>query len=95
MIKGIKHTASEIAIKKAVDYVKKEPVKNLKTIINYLEQLDRKHIYQNSYNILKGSLNDPENNWTRLLVNTINDTDTEVMKKLLVKRCNKQRIVWL
>lgn len=84
MIKGIKHTASEIAIKKAVDYVKKEPVKNLKTIINYLEQLDRKHIYQNSYNILKASLNDPDNNWTRLLVNTINDTDTEVMKKLLV-----------
>jgi len=84
MISGIKHAASEIAIKKAVDYVKKEPVKNLQTIINYLEQLDRKHIYHNSMSYLKASLNDPDNNMTKLLLNTINDTDTDIMKKMLV-----------
>ena len=84
MKKGIKRTASEIAMKKAVDYVAKEPVKNLQTIIDHLELLDHKHLYQNSYNILRTSLKDPENNWTRLLINTINDTNTEMLKKMLV-----------
>lgn len=84
MIKGIKHAASEIAIRKSVDYVKKDPIPNLQKIIGYLEQLDRRHLYQNTYNILKESLKDENNNWTRLLLNTINDTDTEMIKTMLV-----------
>lgn len=81
-MKSIKETASIFAIRKAINYARKDPDKNLMKLIDLVEMADIKKANQRTYANLRKSLQDPNNNWSIFIKNILNNIDPEFIEKL-------------
>ncbi|MBC8532031.1 radical SAM protein [Gehongia tenuis] len=79
----MKESAEKLMLDKAVDYVVKDPRARLPKLLNKVEMLDRKHLYQRTYDNLHRSFADPEDNWNRFLCDLASQSDPGILKKLL------------
>lgn len=80
---SIKESASAFAIKKAVNWARKDPDKNLLKLLNLVEKADRKQVNRVTYENLHKSLEDPNNNWSIFIKNILHNIDPQVIDKLI------------
>ena len=80
---SLKASAYAFAIKQAINYAKRDPDKNLIKVLNLIEKADVKKANQVTYDNLRKSLQDPNNNWTRFIKNILFNTDPAVLDKVI------------
>lgn len=80
---SLKASAYAFAVKQAINYARRDPDKNLIKVLNLVEKADVKKANQVTYNNLRKSLKDPNNNWTRFIKNILFNTDPKVLDKFV------------
>ncbi len=80
---SFKASAYQFAIKQAIKYARRDPDKNLLKVLNLVEKADVKKANTVTYNNLRKSLQDPNNNWTRFIKNILFNTDPDVLDKFI------------
>lgn len=78
----MKEKTTEIAVKRAISYVEKNPDKNILKIVDLLEKIDVSHAYKNQFKVVKEQLGDPDNNWSSLVRSLYTDIDDGVRTRL-------------
>ena len=102
-----KYKIQQFALKQVLGYLKKDPEKNLPKIIEWIRKFDTEKIYVDQYDMIEGYLKDPENNWTKLMCNIINNVmagvwnakkkgkGLEIKMNLWDSRCDKKKLAEL
>ena len=80
---SLKASAYAFAVKQAINYARRDPDKNLIKVLNLVEKADVKKANQVTYNNLRKSLKDPNNNWTRFIKNILFNTDPKILDKFV------------
>ena len=80
---SLKASALAFAVKQAIGYARRDPDKNLIKVLNLVEKADVKKANQVTYNNLRKSFEDPNNNWTVFIKNILNNTDPDVLDKFV------------
>ena len=75
-----KYKIQQFALKQVLGYLKKDPEKNLKKIISWLRKFDSDNLYANQYDMIDGFLDDPDNNWTKLMTRIINEVNPNIVQ---------------
>lgn len=78
----IKDKATEIGIKTALNYIEKDPENNIKKIVDWLGKADKDEILTPYLTAIKPILNNPENNWMKLIYSLFTDINPCVRKTL-------------
>ncbi len=80
---SLKAAAYAFAVKKAINFARKNPDKNLIKVLDLVEKADVKKANQVTYDSLRVSLKDPDNNWTRFIKNILFNTDPKVLERFI------------
>lgn len=80
---SFKLSAYSFAVRRALSYARRDPDKNLMKLLNLVEKADLKKANQVSYNNLRKSFQDPNNNWTVFIKNILNNVDPKVLNKFV------------
>lgn len=80
---SLKASAYTFAVRQALNYARRDPDKNLIKVLNLVEKADVKKANTVTYNNLRKSLQDPDNNWTRFIKNILFNTDPKVLDKIV------------
>ncbi len=80
---GLKEKTMSIAVKQAVEYVKKDYDTNLFKLINWGKKMVKDELQLKVLNMLSERLSDPENTYADFIKRIIMDTDTDVIIKLI------------
>ena len=75
-----KYKIQQFALKQLLGYLKKDPENNLPKIIGWLRKFDTEKIYVNQYDMIDEYLKDPENNWTKLMCNIVNNVHPNIVQ---------------
>ena len=75
-----KYKVQQFALKQLLGYLKKDPENNLPKIMSWLRKFDTEKIYVDQYDIIDEYLKDPENNWTKLMCNIINNVHPNIVQ---------------
>ncbi len=78
-----KSKAYALAVKKVLNYARRDPDKNLIKVLDIVEKADVKHANQVTYDNLRKSLNNPNDNWTRFIKNILNTVNPDVLDKFI------------
>lgn len=78
--RSAKSTAKAFALNKAVDYVAADPVRNLPRALDMVDALDRKGVLAGHRRAVRSIVDDPDNNWNRLIRSLWDDVDRDVLK---------------
>ena len=70
------------AVKQALEYLDKDPEKNLPKLLNWVEKVDVSQGITNQLEAVKPMLTDPENNWYKLVMSLWTDIDAGVRKRV-------------
>lgn len=79
---SIKDKVNAFALRKAITYLESDPENNLPKIIDWIDRLDATHYHGGAYDIVRGYLKDPDNNWTILMKSLYRDVEPSVRRKL-------------
>lgn len=82
-MKSFKESASAFAVNKAIKYARKDPDKNLMKILNLVEKADTSKVNKVTYDNLRVSLQDPNDNWSIFIKKLLSDIDPKVFEKLV------------
>ncbi len=80
---GLKEKTMNVAIKQAVEYIKKDYDTNLFKLINWGKKMVKEDIQLKALNMLSNRLSDPTNVYADFIKRIIMDTDTDVILKLV------------
>lgn len=80
-VKMFKESAIALALKKAIQYINKEPYKNLPKVLNLVEKMDVDDLYKTHINIFRNILSDKNNNWYQLIKNIWDTVDPKIREK--------------
>lgn len=80
MMNGLFTTAQNVVLEAAMDYVLKDPARNLSRLVDTLEKLDRKGEHANQIAVVRPLAEDPESNWNRFVVKLCREIDHDVLK---------------
>ena len=69
-------------LKKVLHYLDSNPQENVPKLLGWLRKLDRDNFYKNTYDMVDGFMQDPDNNWNRLISSLYTDIDDGVRRKL-------------
>jgi len=78
----IKEKATEIGVKKVLEYIEKDPEKNIGKVIDWLEKVDTSHSIEIQLKTVKKIIQDDNNNWMILIKSLFTDIDEGVRKAL-------------
>ena len=73
----------ESALDIAMNYVLKNPGKNLATLIDWVERFDINGTISAQTNAVRPIASDPDNVWNRFVVNLCNDVDHSILKNMV------------
>lgn len=68
-------------MKKVLDYLDSNPEENVPKVLSWMRKFDKDNYYHNAYDIVETALQDPNNNWYKLIMSLYTDIDAEVRKK--------------
>ena len=75
-----KFKIQQLAIKQVLGYLRKDPEKNLPKVVSWLRKFDTENLYTIQYDMVDEYLKDPDNNWTRLMCNLVNNVDPHIVE---------------
>lgn len=78
----LKEKAQAFAIKKALEYLDKDPETNLSKLIDWFEKFDVKGTLRKQVDIIRPIVSDPNNNWHKLVLSLWEDIDAGVRNKI-------------
>lgn len=78
----LKEKAQEFAVKKALEYLDKDPETNLPKLIDWFEKFDVKGTLKQQVDIIRPVVSDPDNNWHKLVLSLWEDIDAGVRNKI-------------
>lgn len=78
----LKEKAQAFAVKKALEYLDKDPETNLPKLIDWFEKFDVKGTLKKQVNIIRPVVSDPDNNWHKLVFSLWEDIDAGVRNKI-------------
>ncbi len=81
-MRTFKNRMQTFAIKQLLKYVEREPEANASKALKLIRKIDIDGTYGESWNELEKCLEDPENNWTRLVKKAYTEWDPHVRKKV-------------
>ncbi len=79
---GFKDGMQKMALKKACEYLEKDPVENLPKLWELAVKLDQDHALEKQLAGVGSYLTDPECNWFRYITRIFRDIDTDVVQTL-------------
>lgn len=77
---SLKESASAFALGKAMDYLNKDPEKNIPKLLKWVEKFDTRKLYKGQISFIKNIVQDPENIWYKYIINIFNDIDKDFLK---------------
>ena len=80
---SIKEAITDIVIRNAVKYARKDFDRNAPRILSLVEKADVKKVNRSTYAGLHKVMDDPNNNWMRFAKDLICNTDEHVINKLI------------
>ncbi|SDX92228.1 radical SAM protein [Eubacterium barkeri] len=78
--KTVKETIKASAVNVALNYLDKDPEKNLPKLLDWVDRFDRGDMFLSFRKLFREVLDDPDNNWYQLMMSLWNDVDTDVRK---------------
>lgn len=78
----LKEKAQAFAVKKALEYLDKDPETNLPKLIDWFEKFDVKGTLKQQVDIIRPVVSDPDNNWHKLVLSLCEDIDAGVRNKI-------------
>ena len=70
---SIKDKATAMAVKKMIQYVEKDPDKNMVKILDWLDHFDTEGSITKQLKTARKALADPDNNWVKLVKSLYTD----------------------
>ena len=70
-----------LGMKKAYDYLEKDPEKNLPKLMDLLDKVLPKDLYASQRDAIRQVLNEPDGNWMQLVRSLWTDIDPEIIKR--------------
>ncbi|MBL4931422.1 radical SAM protein [Clostridium paridis] len=92
-MKSLKETFETIGIKQVLNYIEKDPEKNIPKVLNWVEKLDKGDIYHGAYETIREGISDPNSNWNTLIKSFYTDINPSVRKKIFVNFIVKSAIL--
>lgn len=87
----LKEKAQAFAVKKALEYLDKDPETNLPKLIDWFEKFDVKGTLKKQIEIIRPVVSDPDNNWHKLVLSLWEDIDAGVrnmiFENLIINGC--------
>ena len=80
---SLKASAAAFAVRQAINFARRDPDKNLLKVLSLIEAADVKKANTVTYNNLRKSFEDPNNNWTVFVKNILKNTDPKVLDKFV------------
>ena len=71
-----------MGLKAAYKYIERDPDENIPKLLDWLEKIDKKGSIAPQVKAVKSVINDPDNNWSRLLKSVWTEIDANQRKKL-------------
>jgi len=78
----LKEKAQIMAMKKAFEYMDKDPAGNIPKLLEWLDAFDVKNTLEKEINTVRTIVNNPDNNWYKLIMSLWQDIDPEVRNTL-------------
>ena len=78
----LKEKAQAFAVKRALEYLDKDPETNLPKLIDWFEKFDLKGTLKQQVDIIRPVVSDPDNNWHKLIFSLWKDIDADVRNKI-------------
>lgn len=78
----LKEKAQAFAVKRALEYLDKDPETNLPKLIDWFEKFDVKGTLKQQVDIIRPAVSDPDNNWHKLILSLWKDIDADVRNKI-------------
>lgn len=78
----LKEKAQAFAVKRALEYLDKDPETNLSKLIDWFEKFDVKGTLKQQVDIIRPVVSDPDNNWYKLILSLWKDIDADVRNKI-------------
>ena len=78
----LKEKAQAFAVKRALEYLDKDPETNLSKLIDWFEKFDLKGTLKQQLDIIRPVVSDPDNNWYKLILSLWKDIDAGVRNKI-------------
>ena len=79
---ALKEKAQVFAVKKALEYMDKDPGSNIPKLLEWLEAFDVKGTFKNQLHVVKGIVEEPDNDWYKLILSLWQDIDPGVRNTL-------------
>ncbi len=82
-MKSVKESATETLIKQVLRYARKDFNSNIPKLLSLVEKADVKKVNRTTYAALHKVIDDPDNNWMRLIKSMFCDSDLDVVMKVV------------
>lgn len=79
---ALKEKAQIFAIKKALEYMDKDPATNIPKLVDLMDKFDVKGTLKKEIEVVRQIVNDPDNNWYKLILSLWQDIDPGVRNAL-------------
>lgn len=79
---ALKEKAQAFAVKKALEFMDKDPVTNLPRLLDWVEAFDVKGTLKNQLEAVREVVQNPDNNWYKLIMSLWQDIDSGVRNTL-------------
>lgn len=78
--KTMKENLQSFAVKKVLDYLEGDPDKNLPKLLDWADKFDKENMFATQRKVFHEVIENPDNNWYRLIKSLWTDIDSEVRK---------------
>lgn len=79
---ALKEKAQVFAVKKALEFMDKDPIMNLPKLLDWIDTFDVKGTLKSELEVIRGIVHDPDNNWNKLIMSFWQDIDSGVRNTL-------------
>lgn len=75
-----KYKAEQLVIKQLLNYLRKNPEKNLGNIVSLVRKFDNKGLYKEQYDVIEGFIKEENNNWVKLMSKIATEVNPHIVE---------------